>query len=228
MHEGTGTTGANAAQRGARWLRHHVGWSDELGRIFLLVFVFVGSFGLTADAALLQTDLDECKEEAVFSTFEGSSATKSLSPCGGKPKPRPPAPTIDPIDPFLFQSDITATGGKSTSIVEVEVSLPGATLSPVTYPSDTEWSVLVQGLMTGDHTLQVRGKDSGGRWSNWRAVSFSVDADSYPWVLSQQVPNDIVPSPYPGREGLLVSYDIPPSDPVYSILNNRSFAYLVL
>lgn len=43
---GTGTiTGARAARPGARWLRHHIGWSDGLSRIFFVLLIVVAVSG---------------------------------------------------------------------------------------------------------------------------------------------------------------------------------------
>ncbi|WP_200286420.1 hypothetical protein [Rhabdochromatium marinum] len=45
------------------------------------------------------------------------------------------------------------------------------------------------------------------------------------WLLNQQIPNSVVPNPAPGREGLVLSYIVPPNDPVYPYLFSRSFIY---
>ncbi|MGQ9631829.1 MAG: hypothetical protein ACUVXI_16195 [bacterium] len=45
------------------------------------------------------------------------------------------------------------------------------------------------------------------------------------WLKGQIVPNDIVPSPSPTRRRLMVSYVVPPDDPVYPYTYSRSFAY---
>lgn len=50
-------------------------------------------------------------------------------------------------------------------------------------------------------------------------------AEGVQWLLGQQAPNSIVPVPVSGRSGLVISYIIPPSDPVYPFLFNRSWIY---
>ncbi len=45
------------------------------------------------------------------------------------------------------------------------------------------------------------------------------------WLVEQLVPNDAVPDPHPTRRNLIVSYRIPPDDPVYPYLYGRSFVY---
>ncbi len=45
------------------------------------------------------------------------------------------------------------------------------------------------------------------------------------WLVEQLVPNDAVPNPHPTRRNLIVSYRIPPDDPVYPYLYGRSFVY---
>jgi uncharacterized repeat protein (TIGR01451 family) len=45
------------------------------------------------------------------------------------------------------------------------------------------------------------------------------------WLLGQQVPNSTVPTPASGRSGLVISYIVPPSDPSYPYLYNRSWIY---
>lgn len=139
--------------------------------------------------------------------------------------PDPPVPTIDPIPFLILHPELTVTGTKSPEIVEVVVSLSGSSVSPVVYPTSTSWSLLLQGLSTGEYTVTVEGIDAQGLASPLSSETFNVDTDSAPWLISQKVPNDIVPSPYPGRENLLISYDIPQTDPVYSILYHRSYSY---
>lgn len=50
-------------------------------------------------------------------------------------------------------------------------------------------------------------------------------ADGVQWLLDEQVPNSTVPSPAPGRSGLVISYVIPESDPGYPYLFSRSWIY---
>lgn len=50
-------------------------------------------------------------------------------------------------------------------------------------------------------------------------------ADGVQWLLGQQVPNSTVLTPSAGRSGLVVSYIVPPSDPSYPYLFNRSWIY---
>lgn len=45
------------------------------------------------------------------------------------------------------------------------------------------------------------------------------------WLLDRQVPDTTVPDPVSGREGLILSYIIPPDDPAYPYLFSRSFIY---
>ncbi|MDA3951505.1 MAG: hypothetical protein PF508_20020 [Spirochaeta sp.] len=45
------------------------------------------------------------------------------------------------------------------------------------------------------------------------------------WLVEQVVPNETVPDPNPARRNLIVSYRIPPEDPVYPYLYGRSFVY---
>lgn len=45
------------------------------------------------------------------------------------------------------------------------------------------------------------------------------------WIHSQMVPNLLVPSPSPDRRNLVVSYEIPQTDPSYSYIYSRSFIY---
>lgn len=45
------------------------------------------------------------------------------------------------------------------------------------------------------------------------------------WLVEQLVPNEVVPDPNPARRNLIVSYRIPPDDPVYPFLFGRSFIY---
>ena len=45
------------------------------------------------------------------------------------------------------------------------------------------------------------------------------------WLAEQLVPNEAVPDPNPARRNLIVSYRIPPDDPVYPYLYGRSFVY---
>jgi len=65
------------------------------------------------------------------------------------------------------------------------------------------------------------------------AVGLSASAYAVPdgenadvqWILAQQVPNSLVPSPHAGRSGLMVSYLIPSDDPDYPDLFSRSWIY---
>lgn len=50
-------------------------------------------------------------------------------------------------------------------------------------------------------------------------------AEGVQWLLGRQVPNSTVPTPAPGRSGLVISYIIPPSDPSYPYLYHRSWIY---
>ncbi|MFH1858443.1 MAG: putative Ig domain-containing protein, partial [Candidatus Omnitrophota bacterium] len=269
MHARTGTKDS-AAQPGATWLRHHIGGSDGLSRIFLCALMFLCFPALPKFSyAALQENISESSSQMSL------ASAIPYDPCGYTV----PLPTIDSINPFVFQSELAVGGRRPSSyaenmtylreedgqklsfsqclsrffvgISEAAVSTqstaadppqstvaipmgpytvivaiePQAALSGVTYPSHNRWSVAISNLTTGDYTLRVRSRDSRGCLSAWRTASFTVDTASSQWLLSQQVPNDIVPSPYPGREGLLVSYDIPASDPLYSILGHRSFTY---
>src|SRR6056297_1117759 len=45
------------------------------------------------------------------------------------------------------------------------------------------------------------------------------------WLAEQLVPNEAVPDPNPARRNLIISYRIPPDDPVYPYLYGRSFVY---
>jgi hypothetical protein len=45
------------------------------------------------------------------------------------------------------------------------------------------------------------------------------------WLVEQLVPNETVPDPNPTRRNLIISYRIPPDDPVYPYLYGRSFVY---
>jgi hypothetical protein len=45
------------------------------------------------------------------------------------------------------------------------------------------------------------------------------------WIKNQQVPNGLVPSPYPGREGAFISYNIPDTDSLYDTFYSRSWIY---
>jgi hypothetical protein len=52
-----------------------------------------------------------------------------------------------------------------------------------------------------------------------------MEAGALSWLAGQMVPNDTVPSPEPTRRRLLLSYRVPPDDPVYRYVYGRSAVY---
>jgi hypothetical protein len=52
-----------------------------------------------------------------------------------------------------------------------------------------------------------------------------MEAGASSWLAQQMVPNNVVPSPEPTRRRLLLSYRVPPNDPVYRYVYGRSAVY---
>ncbi|MFH0918929.1 MAG: hypothetical protein V1913_01090 [Fibrobacterota bacterium] len=45
------------------------------------------------------------------------------------------------------------------------------------------------------------------------------------WLASRVAPNTVLPSPLPSRRNLILSYDLPESDPSFRYMHNKSFLY---
>jgi len=64
----------------------------------------------------------------------------------------------------------------------------------------------------------AEGAPSGEAYAEAKAKALS-------WLEARMVPNDTVPEPEPDRMRLLLSYEIPPSEPAYRYLSGRSMVY---
>jgi len=58
-----------------------------------------------------------------------------------------------------------------------------------------------------------------------RQMINNAEKSAIDWLKSQMVPNDVVKLPAPDRRRLILSYAVPPDDPVYKYIAPRSFIY---
>jgi large repetitive protein len=87
----------------------------------------------------------------------------------------PVAPGIDPIATVSNLTSRIVTGTKSTDTSRVAVSLAGATIGQVAYPTATTWSVTVSGLTEGTKTISAIANDAAGNQSPATTAGFTVD-----------------------------------------------------
>ncbi len=87
----------------------------------------------------------------------------------------PSVPAIDPVPSLSNTTGKTITGSKSSDSTRVVVTIPGATIGTISYPTATTWSVSVFGLKEGVNTITVYSFDSAGNQSIPVSVGFTID-----------------------------------------------------